>query len=209
MKSLAKQSKLKIKYDNQPKVGRPKNNLAGDEVEWLRVFFERPDITYTLLGMKDQKYTGKVNGESTFVQRPYLLWTLGKIVDILNGLPSTGTVGSFFQNSLSVFGNTMISLKIIQSFYSTEISHTRTDRAKFARMLYIFRKPSLKTAKTSRQTHTMWLRSFRVIQASENVFTQMNAMFATCVLALKTSNASINVICTAGKKLMEKYGKHV
>ena len=91
MKSLAKQFKLKIKYDNQPKVGRPKNNLA-DEVEWLRVFLERPDITYTLPGMKDQKYTGKVNGESTFVQRCYLLWTLGKIVDVLNGLPSTGIV---------------------------------------------------------------------------------------------------------------------
>ena len=73
VKSLAKQFKLKIKYDNQPKVGRPKNNLADDDVEWLRVFFEQPDITYTLLGMKDQKYTGKVNGESTFVQRRYLL----------------------------------------------------------------------------------------------------------------------------------------
>ena len=46
--------------------------------------------------MKDQKYTGKVNGESTFVQRCYLLWALGKIVEVLNGLPSSGTVGSFF-----------------------------------------------------------------------------------------------------------------
>ena len=72
VKGLAKQFKLKIKYDNQPKVGCPKNNLADDDVEWLRVFFERPDITYTLLGMKDQKYTGKVNGESTFVQKRYL-----------------------------------------------------------------------------------------------------------------------------------------
>ena len=60
MKSLGKQFKLKIKYDNQPKVGRPKNNLAADEVEWLRVFFERPDITYTLAGMKDQKYAGRL-----------------------------------------------------------------------------------------------------------------------------------------------------
>ena len=103
----------------------------------------------------------------------------------------------------------MILLKIIQSLYLTEISHTHHLYTKFARMLYIFRKPSLKTAKTSRQTHTIWLRSFRVIQASKNVCTQMNAMFATCVSALKTSNASTNVIFTAGKKLMEKYGKHV
>ena len=93
VKSLAKQFKLKIKYDNQPKVERPKNNLADDDVECLRVFFERPDITYTLLGTKDQKCTGKVNGESMFVQKRYLPWTLGEIVDILNGRPSTGTVG--------------------------------------------------------------------------------------------------------------------
>ena len=73
VKSLAKQFKLKIKYDHQPKVKRPKN-LADDEVEWLRVFFEQPDITYTLPGMKDQRYTGKVNGESIKVQRSYLLW---------------------------------------------------------------------------------------------------------------------------------------
>ena len=99
VKTLAKQFKLINKYDNQPKIERPKNNLADDEVEWLRVFFERPDIIYTLPGMKDQKYTGKVNGESTFVQRRYLLWTLGEIVDILNGLPSTGTVGRFLSKS--------------------------------------------------------------------------------------------------------------
>ena len=73
VKILAKEFKLKIKYDNQPKVGRPKNNLADDEVEWLSVFFERPDKTYTLPGMKDQKHTGKVNDESMFVQRRYLL----------------------------------------------------------------------------------------------------------------------------------------
>ena len=72
VKSLAKQFKLKIKYDNQPKVERPENNLADDDVECLRVFFERPDITYTLLGTKDQKCTGKVNGESMFVQKRYL-----------------------------------------------------------------------------------------------------------------------------------------
>ena len=96
MKNLAKQFKRKIKYDNQPKIGHPKNILADDEVEWLRVSLEQPDKIYTLPRMKDQIYTGKTNGESTFVQRRYLLWTLGEIVDILNGLPSTEAVGSFF-----------------------------------------------------------------------------------------------------------------
>ena len=50
VKCLAKQIKLEIKYDNQPTVGCPKNNLTDDEVEWLGVFFKRSDITYTLPG---------------------------------------------------------------------------------------------------------------------------------------------------------------
>ena len=161
MKSLAKQFKLKINYDHQPIVVRPKINLADDEVEWLRVFFERPDITYTLLGMKDQKYTGKLNGESTLVQRRYLLWTLGETVDILNDLPSTGTVGSIF----SKFSK-KISFRQLYDFVKNhpefvfkifvfDIFHTRTVCAKFARMLYIFQKPLLKMAKTSCQTHTI------------------------------------------------------
>ena len=36
----------------------------------------------------------------------------------------------------------------------------------------------------------------------------MNPMFATCVSALKTLNASTNINFTAGKKLMKKYKKH-
>ena len=161
--------------------------------------------------MKDQKYTGKVNGESTFVQRCYLLWTLGKIVDVLNGLPSTGTVWSFFSkwSKKISFRQLYDFVKNHPEFVFNRDIPTHHVYTKFARMLYIFRKPSLKTAKTSRQTHTIWLRSFRVIQASENVCTQMNGMFATCVSALKTSNASTNVMFTASKKLMEKYVKNV
>jgi len=95
VKSLAKQFQLKIR-DHGQSVGRPKNSLTDNELEWLSVFFERPDITYTLPGIKDHKYTGKVNGESTFAQKRYLLWTLGEIVDILNGMPLSGV---FFLDS--------------------------------------------------------------------------------------------------------------
>jgi len=98
VKSLAKQFQLKIR-DHGQSVGRPKNSLTDNELEWLSVFFERPDITYTLPGIKDHKYTGKVNGESTFAQKRYLLWTLGEIVDILNGMPLSGAAGSFFLDS--------------------------------------------------------------------------------------------------------------
>ena len=68
---------------------------------------------------------------------------------------------------------------------------------------------SFESPRSKRQRPPVKPTSFRVIQASENVCTQMNAMFATSISALKTSNASTNVIFTAGKKLMEKYGKHV
>ena len=91
VKTLAKQFNLKIQYNKQS-VGRPKNNLSPDELDWLTTFFERPDITYTLPGMKDHKYMGKKDGESVYKQKRYLLWTLGEIVDIFNGM-SAGESG--------------------------------------------------------------------------------------------------------------------
>ena len=85
VKSLAKQFHLKVKYTNIiNKGGRPNSTLTEIENEWLNSFFERPDITYTTPGMKDQKYLGKVNGESTFAQKRYLLWSLQDITGILN-----------------------------------------------------------------------------------------------------------------------------
>jgi len=39
-------------------------------------------------------------GIGKFVQKRDLLWTLGEIVDILYGLPSSGTAGKYFLNFL-------------------------------------------------------------------------------------------------------------
>ena len=84
VQSLAKQFNLKIQYSSKAKVGRPCNDLAEIEINWLKDFFDRPDITYTTPGMKDQKYIGKVNGESLFAQKRYLLWSMQDILGILN-----------------------------------------------------------------------------------------------------------------------------
>ena len=61
VQSLAKQFNLKIQYSSKAKVGRSCNDLAEIEINWLKDFFDRPDITCTTPGMKDQKYLGKVN----------------------------------------------------------------------------------------------------------------------------------------------------
>ena len=58
---------------------------------------ERPDITYTNPGRRDQKYIGKENGKSKFVPIRYLLWTLRDLLDMINGcsLVAQEKFGSF------------------------------------------------------------------------------------------------------------------
>jgi len=46
---------------------------------------ERPDVTYTNPGRRDQRYIGKENGKSKFVPIHYLLWTLRDLLDMING----------------------------------------------------------------------------------------------------------------------------
>lgn len=95
VKSLAKKFNLRIQYDNRISPGRPKNELSEEEREWLESFFERPDITYTTPGRKDQRYLGKKDGESQYTQVRYLLWNLQDLLDILNGCAMTESGESF------------------------------------------------------------------------------------------------------------------
>ena len=48
------------------KPGQPVKELRADEIEWLLEFMERPDVTYTNPGRKDQRYIGKEKGKSKF-----------------------------------------------------------------------------------------------------------------------------------------------
>ena len=51
--SLSQKFNLRIAL-NSKKLGRPENYLSEDKVEWLCQFMDRPDITYTHPGKKDQ-----------------------------------------------------------------------------------------------------------------------------------------------------------
>ena len=51
--SLSQKFNLRIVL-NSKKSGRSENYLSEDKVEWLCQFMDRPDITYTQSGKKDQ-----------------------------------------------------------------------------------------------------------------------------------------------------------
>lgn len=82
IKGLAHKYKLRIQFSKR---GRKANILTEDQTSHLTEFFERPDITYTNPGRKDNKYVGIINGKKTFLQKRYLLWTLRDLLEILNG----------------------------------------------------------------------------------------------------------------------------
>ena len=48
-------------------------------------FLNRSDISYTTPGRKDNVDVGTFNKEKKFVQKRYLLWTIGEISDTING----------------------------------------------------------------------------------------------------------------------------
>ena len=84
VQSLSKKFSLRINFATK-KPGRSVNKLSADEIEWLLEFMERPDVTYTNPGRKDQRYIGKENGKSKFIPIHYLLWTLRDLLDMVNG----------------------------------------------------------------------------------------------------------------------------
>ena len=87
--SLAKKFQLRI-LPQQNNRGRPKQILDADEKSWLIDFLDRPDITYTMPGKKEQVYMGKVNGKKVYETKKYLLWTLNELLNIANGCEATG-----------------------------------------------------------------------------------------------------------------------
>ncbi|XP_066916722.1 uncharacterized protein [Clytia hemisphaerica] len=81
--SLAK--KYKLRNALSKKKGRKYEDLSEEQVEWLKDFLERSDMTYINPGKKDHVYIGKIDGVSQYVQKQYLLWTLRDTLDIING----------------------------------------------------------------------------------------------------------------------------
>lgn len=82
VKSFASIFNLRIQFENN---GRPKYELSKSERPWVKKIIKRPDITYTTAGKNQQKYLGKINGQSQYAQIRYLLWNLKVLLHILNG----------------------------------------------------------------------------------------------------------------------------
>ena len=108
IKGLASKYKLRIQFNNK-KRGRTEKVINDEQTAYFGEFFERPDITYIKPGRKDHVYRGKVDGEKTYAQKRYLLWTLRELFEILNGeeknhtssLSSKYTSASKLKNSSS------------------------------------------------------------------------------------------------------------
>ena len=73
---------MPIKLEN--KRGPKKQYLSEDQEPWLLEMPQRPDMTYTNPGRKDNVYIGKTDGERCYVQKRYLLWNLRDALEILN-----------------------------------------------------------------------------------------------------------------------------
>jgi len=86
--SLAKKYQMRIALSK--KKGRKCEDLSEEQVEWLREYLERPEMTYINPGKKDNVYIGKIDGKSQYVQKQYLLWTLKETLDIINGSEFVG-----------------------------------------------------------------------------------------------------------------------
>ena len=83
--ALVEKFELRVKPIENANLGRPKIELSDAQNKWLLNFLDRSDLSYTTPGRKDQQYVGKIDGQSQFVQKRYLLWSLNDILDIING----------------------------------------------------------------------------------------------------------------------------
>ena len=77
---MANKFKLRIN-PTQSKAGRPRNELTESEKESLRNVLDKPDIIFVTRGRKDQRYVGKVDGKSQYVQKWYLMWILNYLLN--------------------------------------------------------------------------------------------------------------------------------
>ena len=80
--NLAKKYNLKVKLI-EPQ-GRKSKILSPEQDQWLTDFLERPEMSYTNPGRKDNVYIGKTDGIRQYVQKKYILWTLRDALGIIN-----------------------------------------------------------------------------------------------------------------------------
>ena len=68
----------------EDKTGRTKS-LTEEQQKWIISFLQRPDISYTCPGRKDQMYVGKTkDGDKDYRTKYHLLWKLSEILPLIN-----------------------------------------------------------------------------------------------------------------------------
>ena len=58
--------------------------LSQKKKRWLINYLERPEMSYTNLGKKENVYIVKTNGTKQYTRKRYLLWILRDALGILN-----------------------------------------------------------------------------------------------------------------------------
>ena len=65
--------KYHVKIPFNTKRGRPRKDLNEEEKKWLETFFSHREVSCTNPGRKEHVHVGKIDGESCYKQRLYLL----------------------------------------------------------------------------------------------------------------------------------------
>ena len=89
-------SQIATKFNIRIKLNSPwgfeKDHLNENELEWMREFQDRLDISYINPGEKDHVHMGKSNRKNVYEQKCYLLWKIRDLHKIANGGEITGDV---------------------------------------------------------------------------------------------------------------------
>ena len=83
IKKLA--TKFQLRINPKENRGRPRKCLDDNQKEWLLELINRSDITYTNPGRADNVYVGEFEGKRKYLSKQYLRWSLGELLDIVNG----------------------------------------------------------------------------------------------------------------------------
>ena len=69
-------SKFQVPLKFGEKIGRKKNALSAEEVNWVIAFLNQPDILYTSPGRKNSVHVRTFSKVRKFAQKRYFLWTV-------------------------------------------------------------------------------------------------------------------------------------
>ena len=133
-------TKYKLRINLKEKRGRPRKELTEREKIWLVEFLDMSDISYTNPGRKDSVYIGKINGESQYMQKKYLLWPLREIVSIANSQEAVNESFESKFDKILTFSQLYDFLKGHKEYYITSTYRMHLAYARFVKILHYLQK---------------------------------------------------------------------